>query len=628
MTSPLQLLLVDDNPDDRALVLREIRKVLPEARVDEIGDAETFDALLEAGRCWDVVVTDYRLRWSTGLDIFARLRADRPGTPVIMFTASGDEELAVSALKQGVDDYITKTPKHYGRVPYAVQAVAEHARRTRESDQAQQALERTQTLLKLALEAGSMDTWEYDLVQRRLALHGRSPRLLGGQRRELASDRLHQLLHDDDRERVTAEFLAAASGATRFESEFRIATDGSLRWLRAAGITDGATRMVGIVEDVTRRKRVEEQLREADREKDRFIATLGHELRNPLAPIRYAARLLDEHAEPARVVQARDVIERQAATMAKLLDQLLDLTRIRLGRIELERAPLDLRTLLHEACEDARLIADAGGQRMGLRVPDAPAVIDGDALRLRQAVDNLLHNALKFTPPDGRVDLELAVEADAAIVRVRDTGVGIEADMLERVFDSLVQVQTGPGSTTRGGLGIGLAVVRWLIELHGGTVEATSAGLGSGTTFTLTLPLAHAAPEVTPEVTGFERAPRALRIVVADDQADAAYSLGLVLEMHGHEVRTALDGLQAQAIADAWQPDAMVLDIGMPGATGDAIASWAREQPWGEQVRLVAVTGWGRPEDRVRLREAGFNVHLVKPVAVDDLLAALDGSRE
>lgn len=624
MTRPLALLLIDDNPDDRALVIREIRKVLPEAQVDEASDAHGFEALLAEGGHWDAAITDYRLRWSTGMDVFHRLRETRPELPVIMFTASGDEELAVTALKQGVDDYITKTPKHYGRVPYAVQACVERRQRRQQAEAAGSALERSETLLSLALEAVGMETWEYDLARGVLTLHGRSPRVFGTGRRELPVERLLGTMHPDDWERLRAEFLAAASGATRFESEFRLCTADAVRWMRAAGMSDGDSRVVGVLEDISRRKRVEEQLLEADRQKDQFIATLGHELRNPLAPIRYATQLLTADCDAGRIARARAVIERQAGTMARLLDQLLDLSRIAHDRIELERQPMDLRPLLRDATDDAQPLADGAGQTLTLSMPDRPVTVDGDAMRLKQVVDNLVQNAIKFTAAGGRVEIALTADDSTAELRISDTGIGIAGDMLERVFEPLVQVDAGPASNVRGGLGIGLAVVRRLVGLHGGTVAASSPGPGRGATFTVRLPLAQAAREApSPAATSGDWSRRSLRVLVADDHADAAASLGMVLELQGHEIRTVHDGLQAQAVARQWQPDAMVLDIGMPGASGDEVARWARAQPWGGLVRLVAITGWGRPEDRKRLREAGFDVHLVKPVGLDELIAAL-----
>ncbi|HEY4555963.1 MAG TPA: response regulator, partial [Lysobacter sp.] len=594
MTGRLDLLLVDDNPDDRRLVMREIRKVLPDSRIDEAGDEATLAEWLREGRAWDVVITDYQLRWSTGMDVFARLQAARPGVPVIMFTASGSEELAVAALKQGVDDYITKTPKHYGRVPYAVQASAERRRRRTEARDAATALQRSEALLKLALEAAKMETWEYRLDERRLLLHGRSGAVSGDGPRAIGRDALFDALSAEDAARVRSQFLAAIEEQGRFVSEFRLRTERGLRWLRAAAIADGTGRMVGVVEDITRRKRFEEQLEEAARQKDQFIATLGHELRNPLAPIRYATRLLQAGASPGQVERARTVIERQAAAMAQLLDQLLDQNRIARGQIELDRHVLDFAVLVRDALDDTRALAEANGQAIVLASTDTPVPVDGDGLRLKQVIDNLLQNALKFTPPGGRVDVVLAAEAGEAVLRLTDTGVGIAPDLLDTIFEPLVQADAGPAAVTRGGLGIGLSIVRQIARLHGGSVSAGSPGPGLGATFEVRLPLAQAeAPTTSQPVASTGPAPGApaLRIVVADDQPDAADTLAMMLGLYGHEVRTAYDGTQACTEAAQWQPDAMILDIGMPGATGDEVARWVRGQAWGARVRLVAVTG-------------------------------------
>ncbi|MEJ7930346.1 response regulator [Ramlibacter sp. AN1015] len=618
---PLAVLLVDDNPHDRALVLREMRKVLPQVRVDEVGGPAELDALLQAGTPWDAAITDYQLRWSTGLDVFRRLQRERPGLPVMLFTASGSEELAVAALQQGVDDYITKTPKHYGRVPYALQAIVERRNRRMEAERAMAALQRSEALLKLATQSASMDVWEIDLASRQLTLHGRASGLIRTDSAHMRFDQLIAAVHPQDQPALRSHLAAAASGVGRFDEEFRLLLQGRIVWVRAAGVPDAGGRIVGVLENVTPRKLAQEQLLLADRQKDQFIATLGHELRNPLAPIRYATRLLDANATPAALASARAVIERQADAMASLLDQLLDLGHISTGRIQLQQALLDLRELVRHAVDDLRPLLDARRLSLTLTLDPQPQWVYADALRIKQVVDNLMHNAMKFTPAGGQVRVSVTAEQHEAVLRAEDTGEGIPADMLTQVFEPFVQVQSGPGSGTRGGLGIGLAVVRQLAKLHGGSVKALSPGAGQGACFEVRLPLAPAGPDAAsaPAVPSADGGSAALRILVADDQPDAAESLTMVLSLDGHEVRTAFDGLQAQAIASEWTPEVMVLDIGMPGATGEEVARWARQQPWGQTVRLVAVTGWGRPEDRERLRAAGFDAHLVKPVGVGEL---------
>lgn len=628
MDKGLRILLIDDNPDDRSLVQREIRKVLPDALVDEVGADEEFEAVLAGPASWDVVVTDYQLRWSTGLEVFRRLRRERPALPVIMFTASGSEAIAVEALKEGLDDYITKTVRHYGRIPCAIRASAERHRRRRAAEVAAAELRDKETRLQLALDAAAMDSWEYDPKTGRAVLHGRSRQIFGPLRREFATEQLFARLHPDDRERVRAQFLAAVAGVARLDAEFRIAArEGGERWLRAAAILDtagGTSRLVGVLEDITRRKALEGQLREADRQKNEFIATLAHELRNPLAPIRYMAQLLRPGSPDGTVAKAREVIERQVVQMGRLLDDLLDVSRITLNRIELRRERLDLGIIAGQVADDLRPAAEAAGLALSLAVPAAPVWVEGDPVRLHEVVDNLLHNALKFTRRGGQVSLSLEREGGEAVLQVADDGIGIAPDMLDRIFDTFVQASTGPASSTPGGLGIGLTVVRRMVALHGGEVEARSAGLGRGARFIVRLPLVgEAAPQAADELQPAARGRGGrLRILVADDQPDAAESLALMLKLQGHALTIAHDGEEAKAAAEREPPDVMVLDIGMPRASGLEVARWARSQPWGGTVRLVAVTGWGRKEDRQRTREAGFDVHLVKPVDMDALLRA------
>lgn len=623
MSEPLSLLIVDDNPDDRMLVLREIRRVIPDARVDQASDPVALETLLAQGHAWDVAVTDYQLRWSTGLDVFHRLRALYPQLPVIMFTASGNEELAVEALKQGIDDYITKAPRHYGRVPYAILACADRKRRREEAAVALAAQQRSEALLKLALESAKMEPWSFDPRTRQLSVR---PAFVGLAAAENARavDGLFDAVHPDDVETLRHAARRALAEGTRFDSEFRMRVRGQWRWLRVAGTRNAEGGLVGIVEDISERKRVEQQLLEADRQKDQFIATLGHELRNPLAPIRYALQLLADADDATMVAHARAVITRQADTMARLLDQLLDLSQIAQGRVQLARERIDLRDVVRHAIEDARLSANGAGQVLTEALPPEPMSVDGDAVRLKQVFDNLLQNALKFTPENGSIDVAMKREGDEVLVRVSDTGLGIPPDMLERVFEPLVQVNTGPGSATRGGLGIGLAVVRELVALHHGSVSASSRGPAQGSEFQLRLPLAEPLSAARPVADAVEaRDSGPLKVLVADDQPDAANTLGLVVRRLGHEVRTALDGLQARAIAESWRPDVMLLDIGMPGLSGDELARWVREQPWGAQPRLVAVTGWGGEEDRIALQEAGFDAHLVKTAPIEQLLQEL-----
>jgi PAS domain S-box-containing protein len=379
--------------------------------------------------------------------------------------------------------------------------------------------------------------------------------------------------------------------------------------------------VIGAHVDVTNFKRVQAALEEADRRKDEFLATLAHELRNPLAPIRYSARLLRPEAPPATIAQVRETIERQSTQMARLLDDLLDVSRITRNVIELKREALDLRQAVEDSVEVARPLIDAVHHRLVLSLPGKPVWVEADRTRLSQIISNLLQNAAKYTDPGGRIEVWVEQLPEEALLRVRDTGVGIAPDMRERVFEIFSQVRR-PGDGTRSGLGIGLAIVKRLVELHGGRIEVVSAGLGKGAEFLVHLPLATPQAGLPLNVVPLFGTGRR-RLLVVDDNRDAADSLAAMLRLSGHAVQVAYDGASAMTLAETARPDVIVLDLGMPQTSGYDVARWVRRQPWGGGVRLIALTGWGQDEDRRRTREAGFDLHLTKPVDPDRLVAVL-----
>ncbi len=374
-------------------------------------------------------------------------------------------------------------------------------------------------------------------------------------------------------------------------------------------------------------------LREADRRKDEFLAMLAHELRNPLAPIRTAVQLLRLKELPeAHSARARDTIDRQVEHLVILIDDLLDVSRITRGMITLQREPVAASAIIARAIETARPAIDARRHELVLDLADELLTIEGDRTRLVQIIGTILHNATKFMAPGGRIVLRVAREAGSAVFMVKDDGIGIPADRIGRVFDLFTQVH-GTEDGAQGGLGIGLALVRRLVEMHGGTVSARSEGTGRGTEIRVCLPLTTAAvpaDETEPGLPQVDAAPlpphARRRILVADDNGDAAGSLALRLELAGHEVRTAPDGLEALAIARTFQPEVVLLDLGMPAMDGYETARHLRRLDWGKQARLIALTGWGQQQDRIRTAEAGFDVHLVKPVSEVDLFRAIDAS--
>jgi PAS domain S-box-containing protein len=376
--------------------------------------------------------------------------------------------------------------------------------------------------------------------------------------------------------------------------------------------------------DVTERKRAEEALREADRRKDGFLSVLSHELRNPLAPMRTAVHLL-ERVEPAsdQARRAREVIARQVSHLSRLVDDLLDVTRIARDKLTIERARIDLGEVVRRAGEDHRSTMVAHGIDLAVSVPPEPVWVNGDGTRLTQLVGNLVQNALKFTEPGGHVAVALSAEAGAAVVRVRDDGIGISPALLPRVFEPFVQ---GSQDLARsdGGLGLGLALVKRLAQLHGGTVRAESAGPGHGAAFTVTLP--RSGPPAAPS--GEHRpAPIAgpmRRVLVVDDNRDAAASLAELVEVLGHRAEIALDGPAALSRARADPPDVVLCDVGLPGMSGYEVARRLRADPALDGTRLVAVTGYAQPDDLRRAEEAGFDRHLAKPLdpeALERLLA-------
>jgi PAS domain S-box-containing protein len=375
----------------------------------------------------------------------------------------------------------------------------------------------------------------------------------------------------------------------------------------------------------------ERSLKRADRAKDDFIATLAHELRNPLAPIRNAVGIMRHHGERGNAQQlawCRDIIERQVVQMTRLLEDLLDVSRVTRNKIELRRERLDLRQAIEQAIEATRPLIESRQQQLALEVPGEPIVLYGDLTRLTQVFSNLLNNAAKYTDVGGTITVSATPGATRVRVGVRDSSIGIEAQHLTSVFDMFSQLAPAL-DRSGGGLGIGLALTRGLVELHGGTIDAYSAGIGHGSEFVVNLPtVANRAVEPDRGGEGDSAEPPApRRMLVVDDNADAAQTLTTLLAMAGQDVRTAFNGEDAMNIVTAWPPDVAVLDIGLPDFNGYELCRRIRAQPWGERPLLIACTGWGQREDVDRAREAGFDFHLVKPVDPQAVLHLLNQSR-
>jgi len=379
--------------------------------------------------------------------------------------------------------------------------------------------------------------------------------------------------------------------------------------------------------DVTETHNANEKLREADRRKDEFIATLAHELRNPLAPVRNALQIArSQGSTEAQRRWSHDVIDRQVRHMALLLDDLLDVSRITRGLLPLRLERVELAAVIDTAVETARPLIDSRKHHFTMSLPPQPVWLLADALRLAQVVSNLLTNAAKYSEPHGTIRLEARIEGAQVLIRVADEGIGIEPHMLSRIFEMFAQGKPAVDQV-EGGLGIGLSLVKGLVNLHEGTVDATSEGPGKGSVFTVRLPLppepvaaVTAEAPVSPDHAGAT----GQRILVVDDNRDIAESLSLLLQLDGHDTRVAYDGQQAIEIADAFEPQVVILDIGMPHLNGHQTATELRKRAWATHTIFVAVTGWGQPGDRRRSLDAGFDHHLVKPVEPMDLRAVLE----
>jgi signal transduction histidine kinase/CheY-like chemotaxis protein len=375
-------------------------------------------------------------------------------------------------------------------------------------------------------------------------------------------------------------------------------------------------------ESEERYRAIAEKLAEADKRKDEFLSVLSHELRNPLAPIRNALHILETATDdPARAARARDVIERQSAHLSRLVDDLLDITRINRGRVELHCAPLDLVRLVRDTVEDHRAGYEAAGVGLRLQLPPDPVTVDGDRTRLAQVVGNLLGNSAKFTPRGGTVTVRVeGAPAGVALLLVSDTGEGIHPDVLPRLFEPFSQADRSL-ARTRGGLGLGLAVVKGLVELHGGMVTVSSAGRDAGTEVAVRLPRTPALVSPPPPRGA---APRVGHVLLVEDNVDAAETLREALELEGMRVTIAGDGTVGLAAARQIRPDLVICDIGLPGdVDGYAVARAIRADPALRHTPLVALTGYAGPDDRMCARQAGFDRHLAKPTAIDDILRAV-----
>jgi PAS domain S-box-containing protein len=429
--------------------------------------------------------------------------------------------------------------------------------------------------------------------------------------------------------------LKAGKRIEHYETE-RMRSDGQhiVVSLTISPIKDDSGEVIGaskIVRDVTEQKRLADNLRrlaadlsDADRRKNEFLATLAHELRNPLAPMSNMLEVVKRADGDGQVVKrAHETLERQLGQMVRLVDDLLDLNRVTHDRLELRRSEVELSSVIQQAVEVARPLVDEAGHHLSVELPNEPIYLNADRARLAQVFGNLLNNSCKYTRPKGTVSLNAKRDGDEVVVTVNDNGAGIPPDKLDSIFDMFMQVDR-TSDRSQGGLGIGLTLVKRLTEMHGGSIEARSAGEGQGSEFIVRLPILNrpaAATKTGADVETNKQPQR--RVLVVDDNRDSADSLAMLLEITGNKTYLAHDGVEAVEAIEKHRPEVVLLDIGLPGLDGHEVCRRVREQPWGKNIVVIALTGWGQEDDRRRSEEAGFNGHLVKPVDYDKLLELL-----
>lgn len=615
----VRVLIVDD--DESAATLQ--RRHLERAGYETIL-AGTANAALEAVRTGQVTLAllDLRLDGGSGLDLYQRMGAEGWTIPAILVTGFLDQAVAIRALRSGIRDVIPKTAGYLEQLAPAVERVASQTR-------VEQRL--VESELRLASIIGTtMDAIVMCDEQLHIVLFNRAAEEMFGRP---AADALTRTVIDLMPELnmfAEGDGAPSASGVQqRLEIE-AVRADGS-RLPIEVSITDVVVRgrrlFTIIARDITERRRTEAELRDADRRKDVFLGMLAHELRNPLAAITTAGEVLHRTIPDPAAQKLTAVIRRQTAALARMVDDLLDVSRVTLGKIQLAHEPLLLNEVVTRAAESMADAVAKADLRLDLSIAAEPVWLTGDSTRLEQVLTNLLNNAIKFTPAGGRITLHAGREGEHAVIRVRDTGIGIDPALLPKVFDLFVQGDTSL-DRAKSGLGIGLALVRQVVKLHGGRITAHSSGAGRGSEFVVRLPATpDAAVADDEQVEVPTRAGGTVSVLVVDDQRDLADGVAMLVEALGHHARAVYGGVEALAATRDEVPDVMLVDIGMPRMSGYELARAIRRDPAYADVRLVALTGYGRDEDRARVFDAGFDLHLTKPVTDTTLREVLDGVR-
>jgi PAS domain S-box-containing protein len=629
MTNSTLILNVDDNDGARYAKSR----ILQSAGFEVAEATNGTDALAFVKRGGiALVLLDVKLPDINGIEVCRRIKADPYSAMVLVLQTSAaltGRADKIRGLEGGADNYLA--------APIEADELIANVNALLRMRQTQSALRDSEERFRQLTDNIEDVFWMFSVPVRALeyvspaypAIWGRSIESL---EREPGS--WLAAVHPDDRAYVEGLWRGLQEHP-HYEAEFRLVmADGSLRWVRdrlfpVRDARDEVYRVARVTSDITRRKEMESLLRAADSNKNEFLATLAHELRNPLSPIRNAAALLGSTGVGAgeRQARAREVITRQVDHLAHLVDDLLDVARISEGKIALRREDVEIKGVIAQAIETAGPLIAAREHRLEVVQPERQVWVSGDPVRLAQSMGNLLHNAAKFTPKGGQIRVEVRLVEDTVRIAVHDNGIGIAEDNLPRIFGMFAQAAVPPDRAPEG-LGIGLSLVSRLLEMHGGHLYATSPGIGMGSTFTVELPVLRTSVSEQPAPAAAQAdqsGKKGRRVLLVDDNVDAMEMMAFLLAEMGYDAHTTADATHIVELALERKPDVIVLDIGLPNVDGYEVARMIKRHPELRSIRLVAHTGYGSPEDRRKAQEAGFDAHLVKPAELDDLEKALQG---
>ena len=635
----IKVLIIDDNSNDRALALRELNKLFSHLQYREIIDEASFAEALQQDN-FNLVITDYQLCWTTGLKILHRIKQQKPDCPVIMFTGTGSEEIAVQAMKAGLDDYVIKSPRHYVRLAAAVRSTWQKYEQKKALQEFKQSYYRFFERIPLGL-------YRLDANGAIIEANSTLAKMLGySQQQDLEGKSIFEYYLKPEVYLLWQQQLQRQSATAEFTGQICNSSE-ELIWVNnhAIAVKDDCGNLVGYegaIADITASKQAElervellnrerqarQEAETVNRIKDEFLATLSHELRTPLnAIIGWVQLLRTGRMSQVQIDKAINTIDRNAKAQNQLINDLLDVSRIIRGTMELKLKPTNLNQVIMASLDTVRPSALAKNIKIVELFSANLPEVSADRERLQQVFWNLLINAIKFTPAGGQITIDSSGSANTVAIKVTDTGQGIAADVLPFVFDRFRQAETKSSTRSQGGLGLGLAIVRHLVEIHGGRVMANSGGLGKGASFTVELPVfssnnnqevvndAYSVP--LPSLAG-------LTLLIVEDEIDAREMVTLLLEQCGAKIISADSVKQALILYEKHQPDIIISDISMPNEDGyDLIRQIRQNQNPQTDIPAIALTAYAREEDKQQALKAGFDLHLPKPIEPLQLIQSL-----